>query len=173
MILWLNGAFGSGKSSVAEAIRKRVRPSFIYDPEQAGYFLWDNFPEELARKGNFQHLTLWRELNYKILKHLDGSYAGTVIVPMTLYIKRYYDEIVGALMRDGVSVRHFILAAPKQTILDRLAGRGDSAGGWAAEHIDACLKAFETEIFGVKIVTENRTVDAIAAGIISLSGLAV
>ncbi|MHC1693739.1 MAG: hypothetical protein AB9835_00380 [Eubacteriales bacterium] len=50
MILWINGAFGSGKSSVAEAIHNKIEKSFIYDPEQVGYFLWENFPDEMKRK---------------------------------------------------------------------------------------------------------------------------
>lgn len=63
MILWINGAFGSGKSSIAEELSKKVGKSFVYDPEQVGYFLWDNFPEEMKMKGNFQHLQIWREFN--------------------------------------------------------------------------------------------------------------
>ena len=31
MVIWLNGAFGSGKSSVAEAINKRIHKSFVFD----------------------------------------------------------------------------------------------------------------------------------------------
>jgi len=170
MILWLNGAFGAGKSSVAEALRMRINPSFLYDPEQVGYFLWDNFPEELKRKGDFQHMAIWREMNYKILKHLDGNYAGTVIVPMALYVRRYYDEIIGALISGGVDVRHFILTAPKEVILERLAERGEPADGWAAAHIDRCLRAFETEIPGVKIDTGDKSADEAVEAILNLSG---
>ncbi len=69
MIIWINGAFGSGKSSVAESICQKLTEAHLYDPEQAGYFLWDSFPEEMKRKGNFQHIPIWREFNYKILKY--------------------------------------------------------------------------------------------------------
>ena len=70
MILWINGAFGSGKSSVAEAINKMASPSFVYDPEQVGYFFWHVFPDEMKRKGNFQHIEMWREFNYRMLKYI-------------------------------------------------------------------------------------------------------
>ena len=169
MIIWINGAFGSGKSSVAEAINKKITNSFIYDPENVGYFLWHVFPDELKRKDNFQHMAIWREFNYKILKHINDNYAGTIIAPMTIYIKQYYDEIIGNLINNGVSVRHFILSAAKQTIIDRLVQRGDSAGGWAAQHIDGCINAYETDIPEEKICTENRSVDEIAYEIIRLS----
>jgi len=166
MILWVNGAFGSGKSSVADAIHKKICPSFIYDPEQVGYFLWNNFPDEMSRKGNFQHMEIWREFNHKILTHINENYAGLIIVPMTVYIKKYYDEIIGKLTREGVFVKHVVLAAAKQTILDRLVRRGDAADSWAARHIDGCLRAFETDISGDKIATDNRSIDEIVSEII-------
>ena len=168
MILWINGAFGSGKSSVAEAINKKVHKSFIYDPEQVGYFLWDNFPNELKRKGNFQHMAIWREFNYKILKYINENYDGTIIVPMTIYIKQYYDEIIGNLINDGVSIKHYILSATKQTIIERLVQRGASDIGWEAQHIEACLNAFNADISDEKIHTDDKPIDEIAAKIIGL-----
>jgi len=169
MVLWINGAFGSGKSSVAEAISKKVSPSFIYDPEQVGYFLWHVSPDEMKRKGNFQHIDLWREFNYKILKYINENYTGIILVPMTIYIKQYYDEIVGKLTNDGVIIKHYILAASKQTIIDRLTQRGLAADNWAVQHIDVCLTAFETDISKEKIFTDGKSIDEIASEIIELS----
>ena len=169
MIIWINGAFGSGKSSVAEKINKKICKSFIYDPEQVGYFLWDNFPDEMKRKGNFQHIQIWREFNHKILKYINDNFNGTIIIPMTIYIKQYYDEITGTLLNDGVVIRHFILSASKQTIINRLLQRGDTADGWSAQHIDKCLNAFDTDISGEKIDTEHCNADEVASQIINLS----
>ena len=167
MILWINGAFGSGKSSVAEAINKKISRSFVYDPEQVGYFLWNVFPDEMKRKGDFQHIAIWREFNYKILKHINDNYNGVIIVPMTIYIKQYYDEIIGKLIADGVSINHYILSATKQTIVNRLLQRGDSENDWAAQHIDACINAYETDISEVKIITDDKSIDEICSEIIN------
>lgn len=171
MILWINGAFGSGKSSVAEEISKRLNKAFIYDPEQVGYFLWDNFPDEMKRKGNFQHLQIWREFNYKILKHIANNFDGIIIVPMTIYVKKYYDEIIGNLISDAIVVNHFILSATKPTIIERLIQRGETEDGWAAQHIDMCLNAFNTDISEQKINTEFKSINEIVSEIISLSNL--
>ena len=171
MILWINGAFGCGKSSVAAEINKSVNKSFVYDPEQVGYFLWDNFPEEMKAKGNFQHLPIWREFNYKILKHIADNYEGIIIVPMTVYVKQYYDEIVESLMSDGIAVNHFILSATKQTIIERLVKRGEAEDCWAAKHVDVCLAAFETDISERKINAEIKNANEIACEIIALLGL--
>ena len=171
MIIWINGAFGSGKSSVAEEIGRRIDKSYVYDPELVGYFLWEVFPDELKRKGNFQHIPIWRGINYKILRHLSENYDGVVIAPMTVYIRQYYNEIVGKLIDDGISVKCFILSAPKQVILDRLVCRGDSENGWAARHIDGCIGAFETDIPGEKIDTVGKSIEDIALEIIEKSNI--
>lgn len=171
MIIWLNGAFGSGKSSVAENICKRLDAAHLYDPEQVGFFLWENLPREMKREDNFQHIPLWREFNRKILKYMDDNYAGVLVVPMTIYVKKYYDEIIGQLMKENVQVRHFILTASRETIVDRLIQRGDGSDCWAAQHIDQCLKAFDHEICEEKIDTERKSIDEIAAEIIRRSGI--
>ena len=166
MIIWINGAFGSGKSSVAQSVCSKLKSAHLYDPEQVGYFLWQNFPTEMKNKGNFQHIPLWREFNKKILKYMDDNYKGIIVVPMTIYVKKYYDEIIGALINDKVEVKHFILTASKQTIIKRLVQRGDCEDCWAAQHIDKCLKAFESEISEEKIDTESKSVEEIAYEII-------
>ena len=175
MIIWINGAFGVGKSSIAEELNHKIDASFVYDPEQVGYFLWDNFPDEMRRTGNFQHIPIWREFNYKILKYVNDSYDGTIIVPMTIYIKQYYDEIIGNLIKNNVLIRHFILSATKATILERLIKRGEDNENWAMQHVDACIKAFdkfnafEEDMPNQKIDTENKSIDDIVLEILSLS----
>lgn len=169
MIIWLNGAFGSGKTSVAEVICKKLRAAHLYDPEQVGYFLWNSFPEEMRGKGNFQHIPIWRELNQKILHYINRNYRGTIVVPMTIYKKQYYDEIIGKLSKEKVEIRHFILSAQKQTIINRLKQRGESENSWAAQHIDKCIKAFQNEICGEIIDTESKSVEEIASLIITKS----
>jgi len=170
MILWINGAFGAGKSTTAEELARHLDKSFIYDPEQVGYFLWDNFPDEMRRKGDFQNMAIWRQFNYKILKHIAENYTGTVIVPMTIYVKQYYDEIIGCLENDGIAIRHFILTASREAIIDRVVKRGGDCDGWEAQHIDVCLDAFDNDIPGHKIDTEKMNIDEVASEIISLLG---
>lgn len=33
MIIWVNGAFGSGKSTIAEMLKSKIENSHLYDPE--------------------------------------------------------------------------------------------------------------------------------------------
>ena len=36
MIIWINGAFGSGKTNVAYELNRRIESSYVYDPEEIG-----------------------------------------------------------------------------------------------------------------------------------------
>ena len=166
MIIWINGAFGAGKSLVAEELRKRLKDSFVYDPEQVGYFLWNNFPDDLKRKGDFQDIALWRSFNYQILKYLSENYAGVLIVPMTIHNKAYFDALIGGLRNDQIDVRHVILMAEKKTIVNRLHSRGGDTA-WAEAQIDKCLAAFHNSITGVTIHTDMKTPQDIVSEILS------
>ncbi len=57
MIVWLNGAFGAGKTTAAYELHRRLENSFVYDPENAGCFLRKNMPEE-CHTPDFQDMVL-------------------------------------------------------------------------------------------------------------------
>ncbi len=53
MIIWINGTFGVGKTTVSNELHKKLKDSFVYDPEKAGEFIWDNSPDCINDKGDF------------------------------------------------------------------------------------------------------------------------
>ena len=89
MIIWLNGAFGAGKTTVASALCQRLPGSFCYDPENAGYFLRQNTPACLHTP-DFQDTPLWRQINGLLLAQLAREYPGDIIIPMTLVSRSYW-----------------------------------------------------------------------------------
>jgi 2-phosphoglycerate kinase len=68
MIIWLNGAFGVGKTQTAFELHRRISGSFMFDPEQIGFSLRKILPPEMHR--GFQDRPGWRELTYRILRSL-------------------------------------------------------------------------------------------------------
>ena len=58
MIIWLNGGFGSGKTTLAKELERRVQGSVVFDPEDLGMMLW----KWLRPNDDFQDLASWREL---------------------------------------------------------------------------------------------------------------
>ncbi|MBN8191214.1 AAA family ATPase [Bacillus sp. NTK074B] len=167
MIVWINGAFGSGKTQTAYELHRRIPDSFVYDPEKVGYLFRKMVPEQ-ASKADFQDYTPWRECNYSILKYLDEHYNGVIIVPMTIVDTDYFHEIVTELRRDGVIVKHAVLWADKEIIEKRLRKRGDRKNSWGAKQINRCIVGLSHKIFENRIHTNNMTVEMVAESIADL-----
>lgn len=170
MIIWINGAFGSGKTQTAYELHRRIPNSYVYDPENIGYFIRKNIPEQTSR-GDFQNYTMWREFNYSMLKYISSEYTGIIIVPMTIVNPQFFNEIIGRLRNDGVPVQHFTLCASKEVLLARLRSRGDGKNSWAAQQIDRCISALPAELFGIHLNTENLSVQNTAEQIASFCGI--
>lgn len=170
MIIWLNGAFGSGKTTCAFELNRRLPNSFVYDPENIGYFIRNNTPKEI-HKPNFQDNEQWRLFNYEMLKYLYYEYKGIIIVPMTIVNRCYYDEIIQKLTDDDIPVKHFILYASKETLKKRLRRRLELSNTWAIIQIDNCINAFNSSITEEKIETDNKTVDEILDEIAIKTGI--
>ena len=123
------------------------------------------------RKADFQDYEQWRTFNYSILKEMNKSYPGTIIVPMTIVNPQYYDEIIQRLMNDGVLLKHYILYANKATLLKRLNKRFDRGETWGKRNIDRCIHAFDHEITETKIMTDDKSIDEVVEEIAEKSGL--
>lgn len=165
MIVWINGAFGSGKTSVAFELARRLGNAFAFDPEEAGFYIRRNIPKTLD-KPDFQDFPQWREINRQMINFLSGSFDGVLIVPMTVTDNRYLEEIAG-----GLDVRHFILTASRETLLRRLRSRGEGRSSWAAKQIDRCAAAFSGDMPGERINSDGVGIGEIVDIILAKTGL--
>ena len=173
MIIWINGAFGSGKTTTAFELHRRLENSFVYDPENVGYFIRRNSPPMFS-EGDFQDFPLWREMSLQMLRLIISRYDGTLIVPMTLVNPDYYAEIVTTLQSEGVELHHFILSVTKKNLLKRLRSRnitGKGRDSFAIRSIDRCLYAFRHHIKETKVAADSITVDEIVEEIAAACGL--
>jgi len=170
MILWINGAFGAGKTQTAYELHRRLPDSFVFDPENAGYYIRRNVPDA-AKRDDFQDYPMWRETNYCMLKYIAERYDGVVLAPMTVVHPQYFAEIVGRLRGDGVDVRHFALCASRETLLRRLRSRGEGERSWAARQIDRCVEGLRDETFRHHLDTDGRSVAETAERIAAMANL--
>ena len=160
MIIWLNGAYGSGKTTVAFELNKRLSKSFVYDPENLGSFIRHNIPKNL-HKDNFQDHDQWRYFNYDLLKYIAESYDGIIIVPMTIINIEYYQEIIERLKKDGIRLDHYILYANKKTLNRRLNKRLELGETFARVQMDDCIEFFDNIVTEYKIYTDQLNVDQV------------
>lgn len=172
MIIWINGTFGSGKTTTAYELQKRLKNSFVFDPERFGYVLMRNVPKEIS-KDDFQDYPIWRETNYYLLKQVTESYKGIIIVPMTLTNEEYFKEIIGRLREDGIIVKHFTLSASKETIAKRLRKRFEGENSWAYQQIDTRLSSLSKETFQEHIHTDSLSIEEVVETISKLSAIEI
>lgn len=165
MIVFVNGPFGIGKSSVAARLVELLRGSLLFDPEEVGYFL-RKILRPIDDPPDFQHLALWRRLTVIVAEQVLATYGRPLVMPMTIWRRAYFDEVVGGLRAAGIDVRHFCLVATPGTVYARLRDRGDApVDGFAWSQVEPSLAAFASPAFERHIDTGAKTVDAIAAEI--------
>ena len=147
LIIWINGAFGAGKTETAYELHRRLPDSFVYDPENVGYYIRANIPDVMTKS----------EINLSMLKYIANEYNGTIIVPMTIVNPDYWMDIAGNLIKEGLEVHHFTLCASRETLLKRLVGRGEGNGSWALQQIDRCITGLNKDVFKDHVDTNNLT----------------
>ncbi|MEZ0094673.1 NUDIX domain-containing protein [Streptacidiphilus sp. EB129] len=144
MIVWVNGAFGVGKSTTARELTALFPGSTVFDPETVGQYLRQVLPPEaLAGLADFQDLPAWRSLVPDAAAALLAQCPGTLVVPMTLSREDYRDEIFGALAARRIVVHHVLLHCGETILRQRIeADRGDpGARQWRLGHIEVQARA--------------------------------
>jgi hypothetical protein len=176
VLIWINGAFGAGKTHTAHELHRRLPGSHVADPELIGFAMHKMLPA--AARDDFQDLPGWRVAVVATLRAAEQAADGPVIVPMTIVRADYFDEIVGALRTD-VDLRHVTLVASPATLQARLGTRLEALGSrvfggdgtWAMRQIDRCVTALADPRFATHVPTDDRTLDQVVEAVADDVGL--
>lgn len=169
MIVWINGAHGAGKTSVARRLAKLIPNARIVDPEEIGFMIRRIWPRPLPN--DFKDMPVWRELSLATLRAAAAADpAMTLIVPMTLAAPGHFGEIVGGLREAGVEVSHVTLTAAPETLRRRLRWRFDwpSSRRWSLREAGRSAAALASPQFAPHLATDGRSVPQVAEEIIGL-----
>ena len=157
MIVWLNGPFGVGKTSVARALLEAKPDWSLLDPEVRG--------EELVRQwpgvDDFQDLPEWRKAVVEDAVERAGT--GDLVIPMTIWRLEYYREIMDGL-KGATEVRPFRLTAREATLIERIERDLIEPGAvrWRMDRLEEGIQAFQDTAFGDHVGTDGRTPEKIA-----------
>jgi adenylate kinase family enzyme len=166
----INGAYGAGKTTVANRLLESIPNSMIFDPEEVGYMLRNiithdiKTPEEIT--DNFQDLEMWKTLVVQVATLLQRKYKKNLIVPMTIFNKEYFNYIFNGFKESDENTYHFCLAAKEETIYERLLKRGETEGNWCFQQTKKCVEAYKDSCFGEFVITDEIDVDEIVKTII-------
>lgn len=163
-VLWINGSFSAGKTTVAKLLVDRLENAFLLDPELIGVALRELVPPSV-HPGDFQDLRLWRTFTREAVGDAAERFGGDVIVPMTIARVDCFEEVIAPLAK-RVRLDHFTLMATRETILARESARPDETGEWARKMIDRVLPALADKRFAKHIDAETQTAPEVAAEIL-------
>ena len=163
MILFLNGAFGIGKTTVARALVARLPGSLLFDPEITGILLQRSARLLGYRVEDFQDLRAWRRLTVIGLR-LARLWSANIIVPMAFSNPASLEEIRQAVENFEPRVYHFCLVAPTEVVQMRLKRRGADPDKqkWEYRRASECCAAHVSDIFATHITAVDRTPDELA-----------
>lgn len=116
MLIWINGAYGSGKTTLAETLATRLPDALTFDPELVGSLVRESTPDEVP---DFQDIPLWRKLSAQVATALWQEYRRPLIIPMTVTTRTYRDEIFGAIAA-AVPLLHVYLDVPADELRRRI-----------------------------------------------------
>jgi hypothetical protein len=176
VIIWLNGPFGGGKTTVMRELMAAWPDVLPFDPEYLGGLAAAYAPEKVD---DWQDLTLWRDLTVAAADGLLRRYARPLVVPMTLLNEEYAVEIFDRLDVLSWPVFHVVLDAPADVVRARIAASGeggpDPAGiaevrTWRLDHLTTYEEARQAWLTDAATVvpTAGRAPVEIAADILGL-----
>jgi predicted kinase len=172
VIIWINGGFGAGKTTLAQELHRRLPGAVVYNPEDVGLMLWKWMPPN----DDFQDLPSWRELVVATALSLRRHHADTLIVRMSLIRDAYRAEILGGLADAGEEVLHVFLETDPRVLRERLdarnPGANQSAREWALIRVDAAVAAAARQPGGTLLLRSDRLTPAeLADEVLARAGL--
>jgi hypothetical protein len=159
----INGPFGIGQTTSARQVVERFPNSLLFDPEEIGVFL-RRLLGPLAASSDYQDLKLWRTLAVDLAIRVSAEYGRHLVIPMNLWRKDYFDEIVAGWRASGATIHCIRLTASCETLVARILARPEEEGGheWALSHVDSGFAAANDPALGREVSTEARPAQAVA-----------
>ena len=164
MILWVNGTFGVGKTTLADRLVADDGTRRLFDPEHVGFMLGGNFRD--VEFDDFQDLPSWRRLTPQILLEVHDATGQDVVAPQTVLREEYWNELRGGLERAGLDVFHVVLQCDDAVLRRRIADDAVEvdARDWRLGHIAVAADARTWWDAAADLVvdTTDMTVDDVA-----------
>lgn len=141
MIVWLNGAFGAGKSTTAKALVALAPRLRLFDPEWVGYLLRANLSDHEFT--DFQQLRPWRTLVPVVAAEVADFTGQDLVAVQTVLDEGYWAELHTGMTGLGHRVAHVLLDAPADVLHARIDADPDGVDirGWRHEHVGLYAEA--------------------------------
>lgn len=135
MIAWINGTFGVGKTTTANALVARSPQLRLFDPEWVGSMLAHNLADR--EFGDFQQVESWRRLTPVVADEIIRATGQSLVTVQTVMTQGYWDELVSGLSDRGHEVLHVVLETGEATLRERINADEIESGArdWRLRHL--------------------------------------
>jgi shikimate kinase len=141
MIIWLNGAFGVGKTTTARTLATMMPDSRLFDAEMVGYLLREILTD--YKFADFQQLPPWRTLVPVVTSEITRFTGQHLLATQTVLNETYWDELQQGFSQHSLDVFHVVLHASPEALAQRINADQDdpAARQWRLSHISDYLAA--------------------------------
>jgi hypothetical protein len=160
VIIWINGAFGVGKTTVAAALvaamGSRARS---WDPESVGAMLRTEFADLPVE--DFQDWSAWRQVVVATAAAIHDQTGQLLVVPQTVLEPGYLHEIFGGLEVRRIRTFHVLLDASPETLRQRAQDDPDqSPQAWRLDRLDDYTRGRDWLMHEADLVVNANTATA-------------
>ncbi|WP_055527454.1 AAA family ATPase [Streptomyces graminilatus] len=120
MIVWVNGAFGAGKTTLAAALAGQLADAVVADPEAIGSAVGTALRGHPWAAQDYQDCPPWAATTVSFISGLHAYTGGPVIVPMTVLVQDLATTMVMALS-EAADVYHLVVHAERDVLKQRIA----------------------------------------------------
>lgn len=170
MVVWLNGTFGAGKTTVSKLLADTLPDARVFDSEDIGTMLQSIMGD--VPHNDFKEWKLWRSLTVETARQVLGFVGGTLIIPQTVLQHQYWTELHEGFAAANIPLLAFTLHAERDTITERVETDEVETGAkqWRLDHRDAYESALpwlkrETTIIDTTYLIPEAVAARIAADI--------
>ena len=161
MIIWLNGAFGAGKTTTARHLAGRLDNARLFDAELVGYLLMAALDDHEFQ--DFQDLPPWRELVPVVTEKIASFTGQHLIATQTVLSEAYWAELAQGFKKTSLEVYHVLLHADSRALAARIkADELDAtACQWRLDHMGAYEKSRSWMAPAADLVIDSTDLSAV------------
>lgn len=123
----------------------------------------------LPETDDFQHWAPWRPLVVETARRVHELTGGPLIMPMTVLVEEYWEEISAGLASYEIPVRHILLHVDRPVLIHRIHSDPDTGpSAFRLRHVDAYEDALgawlrrDTEAIDTTGITAQTAAEDIA-----------
>ena len=160
VIVWINGPFGVGKTTIAGLIREREPEWRLFDPEWVGFMLRANLSDLAV--DDFQDLPPWRALVPSVAHQIASLTGDGLLAVQTVLVEEYWDELRFGFAHHGLELFHVVLDADESVLRERISADQIERGArqWRLDHLAAYESARSWMAVGADLVIDTARLSA-------------